>query len=322
MRRLAPLALCLVSLSLAACSSSAGAPPIGDEGAGGASANGSGSGGSDGGGAGGAGGKAQTISVGGGGGDDADCGGGVGKKIFVVSSENVLLSFDPKQKTFATIGNLNCPNGGLSSPFSMAVERTGTAFVLYSDGNIFKVSTTDASCQPSGYQRNQLGWEVFGMGFVAEPGNTERIYVIEGAAIGGTNNRGLGYIAADGKLNPVGNFDMGLTGRTAEVTGRGDGRLFAFFVDSGTSAGSSVAEIDKATAKVISNVPQSLPSISAWAFAHWGGSFYLFNASSGSKSRVHKYTPGKGTEQLVADAGYTIVGAGVSTCAPTIEPIE
>lgn len=291
---------------------------------------GQGNGGSSGaGGAGGGAGAAGNAGAGGGvtipdGGVEPTSCGDVGKVIFVVSSENVLLSFDPAKQTFSTIGTLNCPAGFGDSPFSMAVDRGGNAYVLYQSGNIYKASTEDASCVPSGYQPNQLGWARFGMGYVSDAAgsDSETLYVIDGTGLGsGGSNKGLGKVSQSGQLAAVGQFDKGLGGRTAEVTGLGDGRLFAFFVDSGKNA-YSVAEVEKSSGKILTDEPQPLPEVSAWAFAHWGGSFYLFNSGTTGSSRVHKYTPGKGTQQVVASAGYRIVGAGVSTCAPTTEIIN
>ena len=306
---------------LAGCNSAAGTSDLqgpGDSGGAAGSENAGGAGAGAGGDAGAGGGVVIP-----GGTDDTSCG-DVGKVIFVVSSENVLLSFDPAKLSFSQIGALSCPAGLGDTPFSMAVDREGTAFVLYQSGNIFKVSTKDASCKPSGYQPNQLGWSRFGMAYVSDTagGASETLYVIDGTGLSGLgNNQGLGKISNSGQLSSVGQFDKGMAGRTAEVTGLGDGRLFAFFVDSSTSA-SSVAEIDKSSGAVLSNEAQALPEINAWAFAHWGGSFYLFNGDGLSPSRVHKYTPGKGTQQVVASAGFSIVGAGVSTCAPTTEIIN
>jgi hypothetical protein len=206
----------------------------------------------------------------------------------------------------------------------MAVDRAGIAFVLYQSGNIYRVSTVDASCEASGFKPNQLGWERFGMGYVSYQAGSESetLFIIDGSALGSgsATNKGLGLISPEGKVSTVGQFDGSLSGRTAEVTGLGDGRLFGFFVDSDADT-YSVAEIDKASGAVLSNEPQPLPATSSWAFAHWGGSFYLFNADGGP-SRVHKYTPGKGTTQVVSNAGERIVGAGVSTCAPTDEVIN
>ncbi len=244
---------------------------------------------------------------------DPSCG-DVGDSIFVVSSETVLLRFKPATLAFETIGALKCPSSFGDTPYSMAVNRNGTAYVLYQSGNIFKVDTKTAACTSSGYKPDQKGWNLFGMGYVTNgtSGPDETLFVMDGG------DQGLGQIDTKGVLSPIGQFDSGLEGRSAEVTGRGDGRLFAFFVDQSSDA-SSVAEIDKATGHVLSNVDQSLGAINAWAFAHWGGSFYLFHGDSGP-SKVTKYTPGKGSTLVVKDAGYRIVGAGVSTCAPTKPP--
>jgi hypothetical protein len=284
----------------------------GDTGAGGASGEGGAGGG---------------ITVGNGGSTAADDCGGVGKLIYIVSSEKVLLSFQPKTHDVAKIGDLNCPAGFGASPFSMAVDRKGMAFVLYDNGQIFLVDTKDASCKPSAYQPGQHGFTLFGMGWVSDgPGaSTETLYVIDYSSFGGasmTGNKGLASIDNVGMVHPIANFDGGLSGRAAEVTGLGDGRLFGFFVDSNDASKTTVAEIERTTGHVISNEPQNI-TVGAWAFAHWGGSFYLFAGSGiGGTSRVHKYTPGTGTTQIVNDLGYRIVGAGVSTCAPIEEPIE
>lgn len=179
------------------------------------------------------------------------------------------------------------------------------------------------------------------MGFVADTNGstTETLYVIDGTGSGGLfggESAGLGKIDTTTlTLSGVGQFNGGLDGRSAEVTGRGDGKLFGFFVDTAGLSAPSVAEIDKSNANVISNVTQNglASSISAWAFAHWGGSFYMFNAGSGqTASQVNKYTPASGTTpakmelvvpSVTADGTpVRIVGAGVSTCAPTEEPIE
>jgi hypothetical protein len=306
-------------LGMVACSAASTAPPPLQEGsAGGAGTITAGGGGaSSGSGGGGSAGTGTGIQVGAGD-PDVACG-EVGRSIFVVSSENAFLSFDPKAATFSKIGTLSCPDLLGATPFSMAVARDGTAYVLYTSGNIFKVSTTDASCTPSGYPPNQKGWSLFGMGWVSNDttSGTETLFVIDGATAGG-----LGYISGGGALTPIGQFDGGWAGRPGEVTGTGDGRLFAFFVDLSGSGSSTVAEIDKHSGHVLSSEPQSLPPINAWAFAHWGGSFYLFNGTNSDPSRVHKYTPGKGTTEIVSSAGYSIVGAGVSTCAPIVEPVD
>ncbi|MBA2544434.1 MAG: hypothetical protein H0V17_32630, partial [Deltaproteobacteria bacterium] len=60
------------------------------------------------------------------------CGANDVELIYTVSSDRALLSFDPKKlpgDPFRKIGELSCDRS--SSPFSMAVDRTGIAWVLY-----------------------------------------------------------------------------------------------------------------------------------------------------------------------------------------------
>ena len=53
-----------------------------------------------------------------------------------------------------------------------------------------------------------------------------------------------------------------------------------------------------------------------WAFAFWGGDFYMFTAPGGG-SDVTRYRPTDNSVTVVATLPTRIVGAGVSTCAPS-----
>ena len=55
--------------------------------------------------------------------------------------------------------------------------------------------------------------------------------------------------------------------------------------------------------------------LQALAFAFWGGDFWIFTSPGGSTT-VTKYDPLTQGETAVTTLGSTIVGAGVSTCAP------
>src|SRR4051812_34321253 len=77
------------------------------------------------------------------GGNQAGCS-DAAKLVYVVSDSNELFSFAPDKVAFTKIGQLNCPSGG-ATPNSMAVDRSGNAWVNFSDGGLFKVSTADAS---------------------------------------------------------------------------------------------------------------------------------------------------------------------------------
>ena len=54
----------------------------------------------------------------------------------------------------------------------------------------------------------------------------------------------------------------------------------------------------------------------------WGGDFWFYTQGNGVGSTVthYKYATDKSYVNAVADTGFVIVGAGVSTCAPTTPP--
>jgi hypothetical protein len=56
----------------------------------------------------------------------------------------------------------------------------------------------------------------------------------------------------------------------------------------------------------------------AWAFAFWGGDFWIFlQRSQDTSTTVYRFVTATQTlSTVIANTGRTIVGAGVSTCAP------
>jgi hypothetical protein len=234
--------------------------------------------------------------------------------IYVVSSQNDLYAFDPPTSSFRLVGPLSCPAAAGETPFSMAVDRNGVAYVVYSDGNLFRVSTRSGACAATPFAPNQSGFSTFGMGFSSEAGGpAERLFVMHEDG-NGVNPSQLGWIdTRTFKLNIVGTTAPPL-GRS-ELTGTGDGRLFAYAPDD-FGNGSALAQLDKSNARVIGrNRLQAGGAGQAFAFAFWGNDFYIFN-SPGGATTVTRYRPADNSEVVVATTPATIVGAGVSTCAP------
>ena len=238
--------------------------------------------------------------------------------IYVVSQENGLFSYHPPTGMLRRIGTITCPVDPTASPvptpWSMSVDRAGTAYVVFNDGHLFRVSTADARCAATTHVPNQGGWLTFGLGFPAnrtDPG--ERLYVTEADFMG--PSLGLGWIDTTSvRLTIVGPYSQTL-GRS-ELTGTRDGRLFAFSLD--TTAGSNLSEIDPTSARVVSSVHLAVGTPnSAWAGAFYGGDFYLFTTPPpGVGTTVTRYRPADGSLVVVSTLTETVVGAGVSTCAP------
>ncbi len=239
--------------------------------------------------------------------DNSDCDED-SKQIYVVTLENLLYRFEPVAMKLVKIGNLSCPASPGATPFSMAVDRKGIAWVNYTDGGIFHVSTKDAACTPIAYKPGQGGFKTFGMAFVAEKGKPESLFVSD------YDQKGIGRIdTAALKLSFVGSY--GAMG-PAELTGTGAARMFALF-----SASGSVGELDRASAKVLGKKP--VPGLAvgiAFAFAHWGGDFWLFTSTLPGSTTITNFDYDTGVATVKGKAPLTVVGAGVSTCAPTARP--
>jgi hypothetical protein len=249
--------------------------------------------------------------------------------IYVVDDEYRLLSFNPAggANQFNLIGNLDCPagsswpdwgGGNPATPFSMSVDRDAKAWVLYTSGEIFWVSTTDASCQASPFVKGQQDFKLFGMGFVSdEPGSDSEKLYIAGGDVDAQVMGDMAYIDPNTlAINYIGPAPQSEYG--PELTGTGKAEWFGYFPGANSTF---VAQLSKSTGQI--DQQWSLPGlgsdIRAWAFAHWGGVFYLFVTTydGGYDSKVIRFDPQVGQpETLMTGLDYIIVGAGVSTCAP------
>ena len=234
--------------------------------------------------------------------------------VYLLSADNSLWSFYPPTLALTSIGLIACGDG-TSGPFSMAVDRRGIAYSVFNDGNLFRVDTASAACLPTTYQAGQLGFLTFGMGFVANVGDAgETLFVDEANASTKGNSLGLATIDVTTYVARfTGNFIPSIPG--AELTGTSDGRLYAFFTNA-TGSGSHIVELDEANAAITTDYPLQVGSPSdGYAFAFWGGVFWVFT-SSGSGTQVTRFDPTTKTETPMTNWATEIVGAGVSTCAP------
>jgi hypothetical protein len=288
-----------LAVSLAACSDSRGGHRL-DDGGNPGGGDGGGPGGGDGGG------PASNCAVG------ADL-------VYLVDEHNALFSFTPNTLTFTEIGPLSCMAQNGATPFSMGVDRNAVAWVLYSDGSLFKVSTSDASCTSTTFAMDQSGFQLFGMGFASDSsgGTTDTLYIAGGPNTGGNmlaSSTMLGTLSFPGLTVA----QSGTVNGQPELTGTGTGDLWGFFPDKN---GSSVEKLNKTsgTAATTYSIATNHGTPAAWAFAFWGGDLWAFLQTSNDTSTVVYQIDGtSGALKASTSApNRIIVGAGVSTCAPT-----
>jgi hypothetical protein len=258
------------------------------------------------------GGAGGGTPIGGGGAGGAGDGCAVETKlIYLLGKGNEFYSFDPPSLALTKVGTLDCPQmGGSATPFSMSVDRSGTAWVLYNDGQLYQVNTKTAVCKATSFVPSQGGFKKFGMGFVSDaPGSTaETLFVANTDGIGKLDTKSL-------TVTPIGQFGFAAA---AELAGTGDARLFGFFF----GFPPYITEIDKTTSMTQSEAPlDSIDAGTGFAFAFWGADFWVFTAPNSSSSQIDRYQPDtKTTTTVNPSVGFKIVGAGVSTCAPTVRP--
>jgi hypothetical protein len=241
------------------------------------------------------------------------------KLVYVIDADGTFSSFAPDTLAFHEIGKVKCASSG--SPFSMSVDRSGAGWVVYDSGELFKVSTSDGQCTTLARPAGDQGFTKFGMGFVAAmgEGSPDELF-IAGERPFNLNFDFATYLGRIDTSTLATNRVGPLSGAAPELTGTGDGKLWAFYAQSSPP---SLARLDLTTgAPLETHVLSSIDSAGAgaWAFAFWGGDIWLFLAPWGGDSTTVWRVDGKTFTQtpVLPSTGRFIVGAGVSTCAPLV----
>jgi hypothetical protein len=239
------------------------------------------------------------------------------KLIYTVDENNTLATFDAELKQFNNLGQLDCPADFGASPFSMGIDRNANAWVLYSSGELFSVNTETLACTATNWN-SPNGISQFGMGFSTDTvgGTTDTLYIAGGASPTQSTSSLQKLNTTSMTSQPVGT----VTG-WPELTGNGNAELWGWFPSSNGST-PRVEQIDKTTGAPLTTY--MLPTLSgtpmAWAFAFYGGDYFIFlMRGSETSTTVYQIDGTNGSIKGMTRTGNrTIVGAGVSTCAPVV----
>src|SRR5690606_14665404 len=195
-------------------------------------------------------------------------------------------------------------------------------WVLYSDGSLYRVDTTmpNLPCTKSTWAPQQ-GLTVFGMGFStdAQGGTEDTLYVAGGAATQTGSSATLATLSTQTFTAST----IGSVSGWPELTGTGSAELWGWFPSDALGQGTPrVEQIDKATGAAVKTFTlQDLAGPpAAWAFAFWGGDFWIFlQKGLEASTTVYQIDGTNGSMKGSTPApGRVIVGAGVSTCAPIV----
>jgi hypothetical protein len=244
------------------------------------------------------------------------------KLVYVLDVNRTLSSFDPSKvgtgmTPFVDLGRISCPAQSGAEPFSMSVDRHAVAWVVYDSGELFTVPLTETPlrCTKTSFAR-QNNVAKFGMGFVSNSaGSTDETLFISGSDLGSSlSTTRFGTLDT---TPPHTVTVLGTLSGAPELTGTGDAKLWAFFPNLATP---QVARLDKMNGAKLQTFNASSLSGSplAWAFAFWGGDFWIFlERTTDTSTSVWRMNGQTGAvTRPISSTGRRIVGAGVSTCAP------
>jgi hypothetical protein len=280
---------------------------------------GGGGGGPDGGRGGGSGGG------GGGGGSGSDNGCSASAKlVYLVDQNNTFYSDIPPAQP-VSLGTLNCPDNTGATPFSMGVDRNTIGWVLYSDGSLFHVDINNGlKCTATSFNMS-MGMGNFGMGFSTNSvGGTDDTLFIAGGAVGATPSGTTSATFDSLNTGTMAATKVGKVSGWPELTGNANAELWGWFPDPNTP---KIEKIDKTTGNALTTFQSSLSSLAgmpaAWAFAFYGGDYFVYLATSdglggANPTTIYQVDGMTGAVKGHTDTTTTIVGAGVSTCAPTV----
>ena len=239
--------------------------------------------------------------------DTDDCSEGA-KLIYVVDADNNLYLFDPPAYAFTFIGTINCASPG--TPYALAVSRFDSVYVLYQSGAecsaVNEVSTVDATCYgPTAFQCGVDGFELFGMGTAtAGEGSVEDTLYI------GSETTLASVDTTTWEVTPIGPVE-----NLPDLSGNSLGELWGYLA---WTTPPRVARFDTTNATELETIPLTgMSSSGSFAFADWGGDFYLFFDEDTGSSNVYRLSDGV-LETYMTDVGFEIVGADSSTCAPVV----
>lgn len=192
----------------------------------------------------------------------------------------------------------------------MAVQSDGTAWALYTDGNLYTFDTNTALCQETSFLAEQTETTLFGMNFVRDQSSdTERLYITSDSS---NPPFRLATIDVDSlEISMISSYES--INARAELTSTPDGRLFGLF----EGAPFIIAELNRTDGQILSQTSQNLiqyaSDSSHFAFAAYSSNFFLF-VGNGSSTDIFLYDSTRQTTIQQTRISYGIVGAGFSTC--------
>jgi hypothetical protein len=195
-------------------------------------------------------------------------------RIFVLSDEGALWTYEPLARTFEHVVGPVCASA--DNTFSMAVDPSGRAWIQYVETR--RLLTIDvnalAACEDSGYLPTAPEFPLFGMTFLQGADGCARLFAHSYDGDGPfSEGEDLGYLGVIEGEPPRMRALSSIDYDGGELAGTGDGRLFAF---TGVNP-AKLVEYDPSDGSVIEiEELEGFSKTNASAAAFFGGDLYLF----------------------------------------------
>ncbi|CAF1050878.1 unnamed protein product [Adineta ricciae] len=237
------------------------------------------------------------------------CKSGTSRYIYIIDQDANFFQFNPRTSATTLITSLTCST--TAYPYSMAVQSTGTVWILFTDGNLYTFDVNTRQCQATSYVSGQEGFILFGMNFINDYStNTELLYITSD-----TSNPPFRLATLDItilEISIVSYYNSKISAR-GELTKTLDGRLFVLF----EGQPFIIAEINQTTGKILSQTPQNdlryASDASNFAFTSYLSQFFIFVGDQTYTDIFLHDTRSKTTTNRTRISN-GIVGSGVSPC--------
>jgi len=251
--------------------------------------------------------------------------------IYAFDAGGALVRLDPRliatpATAFASLGTPACTLGSplpgwvSTVPLSMALDVHGKVWALYSSGELFRIDPATLACEALPFA-SSASWQLFQMAFSGHAETRSQwLYVSGGsAAFSAPGNFGrIDPANVAGGVQTIGPLG-GSADETVPLATVGTDVVYGFYPR--FVATTQMQQIDRSTGALLGNPLTVIDfdgnSTQDWAFAHWGGEFWIFlNNGIGTALVTVDLVTGMG-QFVVGGIPYTPVAAATSTCAPT-----
>ena len=232
--------------------------------------------------------------------------------------------FDPTTLSTEPLGSVSCGE----NLASMEIARNGDAYASSAvSGRLYHINIPSLTCEETPFDPTQLWGITFGLAFVFDDSPAgETLYVADRSTYGTAVWLSVLDLSTY-ELRQVGLFDP--DNAASEITGTGDGRLYGLTNISGPNPQLRLLEVDPSTAEatpIVSLPPQG--PVGPHDFTYFEGDFYFFireltltptlsDEPMGSVTTVFRYRLGNGAPESIGTIEISVLGAAVSSCAPS-----